>query len=441
MLAVSVKGAGVILNYVSESGALFMRHLSAIHAGARLRCTVSVGGMLSVCRVRESRVRNKVVSSIIPRVAAVIGLTMRGVLGGGILIIKTKVGAKLGVQVSGPTRLKDSLIISSITTVTRCPTPLLVFSLKATGAIYIVSGGGGCVKNVVCPKVKISLSSLATRTSRLNKVDVRTPRRVVKGGAARYVGDNLVCDDTTTVSKVVSHLRRRLNKRTAIVTANKLTGGVIPRYEERVVLSSSLLLGKLTVVCGGGHGWGVARVGVWVGFRCGLGGQGMGRFGFVFCFPIFVCVCWQRVFVKGLFSCGVLWGVVLGLRFIAALSVSQFVEEYSGAFSASWADVFISCRVLDIGTFSSGGIYASSAVLGGNAFFSYASASSGAILGDSFSRASIKGGEKYGLTTFRVLYQTEIVYAYVGQPIVVRRVYYFLRVSRVRIYLVVTIGI
>lgn len=254
VLTVSIKGAGVMIKYVSSLGACFVRHLSAGHAGARLRCTISLGGILSVCRVGGARVRNYVVSSMIPRVAGVIGLTTRGVLGGGTVILKPNMGAKLGVVVSGPKRLNTSRITSTITKVTNCPIPLVLVSVKATAATSIIGDGGRCMNKVVLPNMKISLSTLATETSRLDKVDVSTPERIVKGGAVRYVGDKILCDGTTTLSKVVSEVRRRLKRGTAMITANNLTGGVIPRYGERVVLSRRLLLENLLVVCRGG-GW------------------------------------------------------------------------------------------------------------------------------------------------------------------------------------------
>lgn len=202
-----------------------------------------------------SSVSNNVVSDIIPTLIHALGGTIVLIYNGRLVVINPKVGAKLGVGLSGPTRVNTSLIIKSITIVGGCPLPTILFSVNATAATSIVSGGNTRLNNTVVYNIGATVGSLTDNATRLPRVSVSTPSGVVNTGAVSTVGYKSIVNATTVVRNVISHFRRRLNRGTAIILANKLTGTVSGTLGVRTIISRGLLLSNLGVVCGGGGGW------------------------------------------------------------------------------------------------------------------------------------------------------------------------------------------
>lgn len=187
----------------------------------------------------------------------------------GPVLIKPKVGAKLGVLCSGPGSLKTSHVIGTMTTVTRCGYPLVIVSLKATAAFYIVSRGKGCLNKTITPKVDVSVRTLFRQTSGLPHVRLLGPGSVVYQGAISTVRTKVCCNFIKRVSRVIAHVGTRVGQGSVgIVTANNLTALVTNTSQAVSEISSVLALGNLLVLCRGGgksqgpYVWGVLRVSI-----------------------------------------------------------------------------------------------------------------------------------------------------------------------------------
>ncbi len=252
ILTVSVKGAGVILNKFLRSGLRFITEVTASTSGARSRCTAGVGDVLALRGISGGRMDNAVVSSIIPPLGNVFGHTMGVICKVSPVLIKPKVGAKVGLHYSSPSSIKTSLVYNYITTRRLCNDPTLVVSVKATAGVVILSGDKAFANTSVVPKMGLTLGALTRNATRLPRVDLRTPGSIVNGGAVSYVEDNTILKGTDVLSNVVSHFGRRVNRDLPICTAKNVTPVVVPCYGRGVVLGRGLVLRNLGVLCGGG---------------------------------------------------------------------------------------------------------------------------------------------------------------------------------------------
>lgn len=121
--------------------------------------------------------------------------------------------------------------------------------------------------------------------------------------------------------------------------------------------------------------------------------------------------------------------------------MTELVHEASSLLNVHSLNVLICRRVFSVSVLASNTIYGGCAILSGDTLFSNATASSGKVFCDSLSRKTIKSGKIKGVNYIGVVNQAKIINTYVSQPIVVRGVNYDFMISRVRVYVIVTLRV
>lgn len=159
-MTISVNGAGVILNFLSNSSVVNACQVAAGSGRASSRCNLVVARFLTLDNLHPSSVSSIVVTSIIPGIVRSFHTDVVGFLGVGPVIINPKVGANVGVHVSSPGSLNSSYLTSYINTCCACNNPILITSFNATAAFGCIGSRNIVAYNLVAANVHATTTTL-----------------------------------------------------------------------------------------------------------------------------------------------------------------------------------------------------------------------------------------------------------------------------------------
>lgn len=160
LITISVNGAGIIVNFLSSKRVTNACHVAAGTGRASSRCNLVVARFLQLDNCTPNSISSIVVASIIPGIVRSFHTDVIGFLGVSPVVIKPKIGANVGVHVSGPRGVNTSYVTSYTKTCCRCNKPVLITSFNATAAFGCIATSTSIVYKLVAANVHANTTTL-----------------------------------------------------------------------------------------------------------------------------------------------------------------------------------------------------------------------------------------------------------------------------------------
>ena len=208
LLAVDVGNSNVTIGSFRNGSLVAVRRASTPRAGTADEIELLVEGLLRLDDASFADVSAVVVASVVPAVTsaleAVAARRERPLLvaGAGTVPLPIRVDRSSDV---GPDRLVNALAAARL-----FGTPAIVVDLGTATTFDCVAHDGAFIGGAIAPGVELALSSLASGTARLPRVELRMPERAIGRDTAGAIQSGTVLGHVALVEGVLAKLQREL---------------------------------------------------------------------------------------------------------------------------------------------------------------------------------------------------------------------------------------
>ena len=163
-----------------------------------------------------------VISSVVPPLNAVFDHLARRFFGRPPLFVEPGVKTGMPIRYDNPTEVGADRIVNALAARELFGSPVVVVDFGTATTFDVVNAGGEYVGGIICPGIGISAEALFAHASRLYRVDIRRPSRLVGRNTAGAMQSGLYFGYVGLVDGVLARLHAEMPDLKAVIA----TGGL-----------------------------------------------------------------------------------------------------------------------------------------------------------------------------------------------------------------------
>jgi type III pantothenate kinase len=186
--------------------------------------------------ISASEVKAVMVSSVVPPVNRHLERFATRYFETRALFVEPGLDAGIEVHYDNPQEVGADRVVNAVAAKARCGAPVVVVDFGTATTFDVVDAGGAYVGGVICPGLVISAEALFARASRLYKVDVRRPSRILGKNTAEAMQAGLYYGYIGLVDGILERLLAELPSPCPVLA----TGG-----QAELIASGSRFIGEV----------------------------------------------------------------------------------------------------------------------------------------------------------------------------------------------------
>ena len=251
LLAVDVGNTNIVLGVfdLARSGAPLIASWRLATSRER---TVDEYGLSSMALMRHkglepADIQHVVVSSVVPPLHPVLDAWLRVYFHSDPLWVEPGIKTGLKVLIENPAELGADRIVNAVAGLERFPAPLIAVDFGTATTFDVVNARREYLGGIIVPGLKISAEALTQRTSRLPRVEIAEPERLIGRNTVQAMQSGLFYGYVGMIDGIMERLLKEYPDSTTVATGG-LAKVVVPASRFKMNLEPDLTLEGLKVL-------------------------------------------------------------------------------------------------------------------------------------------------------------------------------------------------
>ena len=192
------------------------RDLTSDEIGMTLRSYFSLGG------VSTDDIDGTIISSVVPPIMYSLIHAVKKYLGQEPIIVTDKSKMNLEIKYDNPKEVGADRLVNAVGALKRYKAPLIIIDFGTATTFCAVSDKNEYLGGVILPGLKVSLEALVEKTSKLPKIEIARPDKVIGTNTVESMQSGMYYGYAGSVDNIVLKMKQSLGDDTTVIA----TGGL-----------------------------------------------------------------------------------------------------------------------------------------------------------------------------------------------------------------------
>lgn len=192
------------------------RDLTSDEIGMTLRSYFSLGG------VSTDDIGGTIISSVVPPIMYSLIHAVKKYLGQEPIIVTDKSKMNLEIKYDNPKEVGADRLVNAVGALKRYKAPLIIIDFGTATTFCAVSDKNEYLGGVILPGLKVSLEALVEKTSKLPKIEIARPDKVIGTNTVESMQSGMYYGYAGSVDNIVLKMKQSLGDDTTVIA----TGGL-----------------------------------------------------------------------------------------------------------------------------------------------------------------------------------------------------------------------
>ncbi len=207
LIAVDIGNTNVVLGVFDASRLIAHFRLTSDAERTTDEYGVLVRGLLSSRELDGAAAEGVVIASVVPPLNPTFDRLARGYFGRSPLFVEPGIRTGLAIRYDNPAEVGADRIVNAVAARELYGAPVVVVDFGTATTFDVVNPAGEYVGGIICPGLTISADALFSHASRLYKVDIRRPDRLVASHTAGAMQSGLYFGYVALVDGILERLK------------------------------------------------------------------------------------------------------------------------------------------------------------------------------------------------------------------------------------------
>lgn len=209
---------------------------------------VLLHAILEIRKVNAEDIEGAIISSVVPPLTNELKEAVKSVTGVTPLIIGTNLKSGLRIRIEDPKSLGADLLVAAVAVNEIYGAPAIIIDMGTATTITVVDKDESFIGGVIMPGVGISMNALSSETSKLPKIELTTPEKVISSTTIECMQGGIVYGQASLLDGMISRMKKELGYEAKVVATGGLARLIVPYCESEIILDNDLMLKGLKII-------------------------------------------------------------------------------------------------------------------------------------------------------------------------------------------------
>ena len=248
ILAIDMGNTNIVIGCVDDEKIYFEERLSTDRSKTALEYAIGFKTVLELYDIDGQQIEGAIISSVVPPLTNVIKSAVEKIVGITPLVVGPGVKSGLNLHMDNPKTVGSDLIVDAVAASTEYGYPVIIVDMGTATTLSVVDQNRNYVGGAILPGLRLSVDSLAQRTSQLFNVSLEVPPRAIGKNTSDCLKSGIVIGNAACIDGMIDRMEEELGYKTTIVATGGLAHVVIPECKHDIIIDDNLLLKGLKII-------------------------------------------------------------------------------------------------------------------------------------------------------------------------------------------------
>ena len=248
ILAIDMGNTNIVIGCVDDDKVYFEERLSTDLSKTELEYAVGFKTVLELYNIDGDNIKGAIISSVVPQLVNIVKVAIEKIIGITPLIVGPGVKTGLNILMDNPKQLGSDLVVDAVAGIKEYGAPLIIIDMGTATTISVVDDKSNYIGGMILPGIKVSVDSLVSRTSQLQRISMEAPKNVIGKNTIDCMKSGVVYGNASCIDGMIEKIEQELGYKVQVVATGGLSKVVIPQCKRKIILDSELLLKGLKII-------------------------------------------------------------------------------------------------------------------------------------------------------------------------------------------------
>lgn len=253
VLAVDIGNSNIVLGCFEDEKILFIERLSTNQNSTALEYAVVIKTILELNHLSDVPFDGSIISSVVPSVTHTVQEAVRRLTGLEAMIVGPGIRTGLKIMLDNPAQLGSDRVADAVAATHDYPCPLIIIDMGTATTISAIDRNKNFLGGMIIPGIRVSLESLAMRTSQLPKISLDPPKKVIGSNTVDCMRSGIIYSTASSIDGVVERIEEELGEKCTVISTGGMASTIIPFCKREIIIDDKLLLKGLMLIYNKNH--------------------------------------------------------------------------------------------------------------------------------------------------------------------------------------------
>jgi type III pantothenate kinase len=234
LLAIDAGNTNVTCGLYNKRELVARFRLGTHHRSTSDEWGVVIRALLADQGFGQSPLRDAIIASVVPPLTPVIEQSLKDYFKVSPLIVGPGIKTGLSIRYENPQEVGADRIVNSVAAIAKYGKPLIIVDFGTATTFDAISAKGEYLGGAIAPGISISAEALFTRTSKLPRVEIKRPEKVIGRTTVEAIQSGLFYGYAGLTDRMITQMAAALKPARPRVIATGGLAGIIAAESELI---------------------------------------------------------------------------------------------------------------------------------------------------------------------------------------------------------------
>lgn len=248
LLAIDVGNTNIVMGCLEGDRILLSERLSTDHSKTALEYAISFKNVLELNDIDPQQITGAIIASVVPPITSLLEEAIKKLIDCRVRTVGPGLKTGLNILMDDPAQVGADLIVGAVAGIHDYPCPLVLIDMGTATTICVIDEKQRYIGGMIMPGLRVSLDSLTNRTSKLPRIGLDPPKRLIGKNTVEGMKSGILYGNASMLDGMIDRIEKELKTQPTVVATGGLAGRIIPLCRHEIILDDDLLLRGLRYI-------------------------------------------------------------------------------------------------------------------------------------------------------------------------------------------------
>lgn len=248
ILVVDMGNTHIKLGLLEGEQIVLSQRLSTDLSRTAAEYAVLINQIFQIGHIDVAQIAGAIISSVVPPVTNELREAVKMVTGKTALIVGPGMKTGLKIKLEDPKALGADLLVECVAAKELYGAPCIVIGLGTATTMFVIDREQAYIGGIVTAGVGISLAALSSGTSKLPKIDLSAPKKVINTDTVAAMQAGSVYGTAAMLDGLCEAMQQEVGYPCRVVATGGLARLIVPYCRTSIILDNDLMLKGLRLL-------------------------------------------------------------------------------------------------------------------------------------------------------------------------------------------------